>query len=82
MKKIIFILILSNLLSTYLYSKELVDCTSYKKLSKDFLKCKAGNLKKKTISAGKNIVKDTKDYQKKEWSKEKKKLNKLKEKIY
>ena len=39
------------------------------------------NLKDKTISTSKNIVKDTKDYQSKEWSEEKKKLNKTKEKI-
>ena len=32
--------------------------------------CK-GNIKDKTISAGQNIIKDTKDYQNKEWSEEK-----------
>ena len=39
------------------------------------------NLKEKTISTSKNIVKDTKNYQSKEWSEEKKKLNKVKEKV-
>ena len=38
-------------------------------------------LSPKTISAGLNIIKDTKDYQNKEWSEEKKKINKTKDKI-
>ena len=45
------------------------------------MKCKANSMKNKTISAGKNLIEDTKDYQKKEWSDEKKKLNKVKDKI-
>jgi hypothetical protein len=38
-------------------------------------------IKDKTISTGQNIIKDTKDYQNKEWSEEKEKMNKAKDKI-
>ena len=38
-------------------------------------------MKDKTISAGQNIIKDTKDYQNEEWSEEKKKIEKTKKKI-
>ena len=41
----------------------------------------SGADKDKTISAGQNIIKDTKDYQNKEWSEEKEKINKAKDKI-
>ena len=47
----------------------------------EYLKCKGNTIKEKTISAGQNIIKDTKDYQNKEWSEEKDKLLKTKEKI-
>ena len=43
--------------------------------------CKSSSIKNKTISVGKNIVKDTKNYQKKEWSAEKEKLDKIKKKV-
>ena len=81
MKRIIFTLIIINLLTINVHSEEIIDCSKYNKLSKLYIECKAKNIKKKTLSLGKNIVKDTKDYQKKEWSEEKKKLNKAKEKI-
>ena len=47
----------------------------------EFLKCKGNLVKEKTVSTGKNIIKDTKDYQNKEWSEEKKKIIKTKDKI-
>ena len=50
-----------------------VNCNEFKKFSVNFMKCKASLLKKKTVSVGKNFVEDTKNYQKKEWSDEKKK---------
>ena len=81
MKKIIFILIIFNLLNINVYSEEIIDCSLYSKLSKTYLECKTNNLKKKTLSMGKNVIEDTKNYQKKEWSDEKKKLEKAKEKI-
>tara|TARA_X000000368_G_scaffold161671_1_gene127391 strand:- start:358 stop:609 length:252 start_codon:yes stop_codon:yes gene_type:complete len=57
------------------------ECKEFKKFSVEYLKCKGNIVKDKTISAGKNIIKDTKEYQNKEWSEEKKKLDKAKEKI-
>ena len=57
------------------------DCSEFKKFSMEYLKCKGNTIKEKTMSAGQNIIKDTKDYQNKEWSEEKDKLLKIKEKI-
>ena len=57
------------------------DCAEFKKFSIEYLKCKGNTIKEKTISTGQNIIKDTKDYQNKEWSEEKDKLLKTKEKI-
>ena len=51
-------------------SDEIIDCSKYSKLSPKFYSCKTSNL-----------IKETKDYQKKEWSEEKKKVNKIKKKI-
>ena len=52
-----------------------------KKFSVNYMKCKANLIKNKTVSAGKNFIDDTKNYQNKEWSNEKTKLNNLKEKV-
>ncbi len=74
MKKIFFLVILFNLV---IYSNAFAkngDCKELKKYSIEYIKCKGNNLKDKTVTTGKNIIKDTKDYQKKEWSKEKDKL--------
>ena len=81
MKKIIFIFIIFLLsLNTYSFSNEL-NCDEFKKLSVNYMKCKANLIKDKTVSAGKNFIDDTKNYQNKEWSNEKTKLNNLKEKV-
>ena len=81
MKKIIFIFITFLLsLNTYSFSNEL-NCDEFKKLSVNYMKCKANLIKDKTVSAGKNFIDDTKNYQNKEWSDEKNKLNNLKEKL-
>ena len=81
MKKIIFIFITFLLsLNTYSFSNEL-NCDEFKKLSVNYMKCKANLIKDKTVSAGKNFIDDTKNYQNKEWSDEKNKLNNLKEKV-
>ena len=58
-----------------------VNCDELKKFSSEYMKCKANLIKKKTISAGKNFVEDTKDFQEKEWSEGKKKVNKIKKKV-
>ena len=57
------------------------NCKNFKKFSVEYFKCKGNLVKDKTISAGQNIIKDTKDYQNKEWSEEKKKIKKNKKKI-
>ena len=45
------------------------------------MKCKTNSLKNKSISIGKNFAGDTKEFQKKIWSEEKKKWIKVKEKV-
>ena len=80
-RKIIFFIIffLLNLNSICFANNN--DCKKFKKFSIEYVKCKGNIVKDKTISAGQNIIKDTKDYQNKEWSEEKSKMNKAKEKI-
>ena len=81
MKNLFFIIIIFCLnFNTYSFSNE-VNCDEFKKFSINFMTCKANLMKNKTLSGGKNFLKDTKDYQNKEWSKEKNKLNDLKEKV-
>ena len=81
MKKIFFLLILFFLNKETISLAEITDCNEFKKFSVEYIKCKANLVKEKTISATQNIIKDTKDYQNKEWSEEKKKMMKTKEKI-
>ena len=50
-------------------------CLDFKKFSANYIKCKANQIKDGTV----NIINDTKDYQKQECSKEKGKLDKIKE---
>ena len=81
MRKLILITAMFCLnFNTYSFSNE-VDCDQFKKLTINYMSCKANLIKNKTVSVGKNFVEDTKKYQKKEWSKEKGKLKNLKEKI-
>ena len=79
-KKIIIINFFTLLLNNFALSNE-TSCDNFKKLSVDYVKCKASLVKDKTISVGKNFVEETKDYQKKEWSDEKKKVDKIKKKV-
>ena len=79
-KKFIITLIFTFIPNICLYANE-DNCLNFKKFSVNYMKCKANKIKESTISAGKNIIKDTKDYQKKEWTKEKDKIDKLKEKF-
>ena len=81
MKKLSFIIILFYfIISSYSFSNE-VNCNEYKKLSLNYMKCKTNLIKDKTKSASKNFVESTKNYQKKEWSKEMDKLDNLKKKV-
>ena len=80
-RKIIFFIILFLLNLNSICFANNNDCKKFKKFSVEYVKCKGNIVKDKTISAGQNIIKDTKDYQNKEWSEEKDKLLKTKEKI-
>ena len=79
-KKISIIIFLLVTFNNSVYSNE-EDCSNFKKLSVDYIKCKSNLIKKKTLSASKNFVEDTKEFQKKEWSDEKKKINNIKKKV-
>ena len=81
MKKIIFLVIIFFSSTTSISFANDNDCKDFKKFSVEYFKCKGNIIKDKTISAGQNIIKDTKDYQNKEWSDEKKKIEKAKDKI-
>ena len=80
-KKLVFLIILLLLnINDYTYADS-NNCKELKKFSVEYFKCKGNIIKDKTISTGKNIIKDTRDYQNNEWSDEKKKIDKVKEKI-
>ena len=67
-------------LNSYSLSDEL-NCNEFKKFSVSYMKCKANLIKNKTVSAGKNFIDETKNYQNKAWSDEKNKLKNLREKL-
>tara|TARA_Y100000741_G_scaffold316921_1_gene263441 strand:- start:286 stop:540 length:255 start_codon:yes stop_codon:yes gene_type:complete len=79
-KKLIFFIIFLHGFNNALNSAE-SDCNNFKKFSLNYMKCKSNLIKNKTITAGENFVKDTKDYQKKEWSEEKSKVDDVKKKV-
>ena len=81
MKKIIFLIIIFFSSITSISFANSNNCKEFNKFSVEYFKCKGNIIKDKTISAGQNIIKDTKDYQNKEWSDEKKKIEKAKDKI-
>ena len=81
MKKIITLIIflLFNI-NTYGFTNE-NNCQEFKKYSVEYFKCIGSSIKDKTTSTGQKIIKDTKDYQNKEWSEEKEKMNKVRNKM-
>ena len=81
MKKIIFLTTLFLLNMNYYSFANNNDCKDLNKFSVDYFKCKGNIIKEKTVTAGQNIIKDTKNYQKKEWSEEKNKVKNVKKKI-
>jgi len=81
MKKIIFLIFLIMIINNSISFANDKNCKEFKKFSVEYFKCKGNIIKDKTISTGKNIIKDTKDYQNKEWSEEKEKMNSAKDKI-
>ena len=66
MKKILIIIFFIHILTLSSISAQLKDCSVYSKFKPKYLTCKAIN-----------FAEGTKNYQKKEWSKEKTKLDKL-----
>ena len=81
MKKLIILIIFFLFkMNTYGFASN-SNCEEFKKYSAEYFKCIGSNIKDKTISTGQNIIKDTKDYQNKEWSEEKEKMNKVKNKM-
>jgi len=81
MKKIIFVITLFILSMNSKSFANNDNCKEFIKFSVEYFKCKGNIIKDKTISTGQNIIKDTKDYQNKEWSEEKKKWIKQKIKL-
>jgi len=79
-KIIIFIYLISTIIGSNGFANS-KNCKEFKKFSVEYFKCKGNLVKDKTISAGQNIIKDTKNYQNKEWSEEKEKMEKAKDKI-
>tara|TARA_B110001452_G_C15175507_1_gene408471 strand:- start:577 stop:780 length:204 start_codon:yes stop_codon:yes gene_type:complete len=63
MKKLLISIIFIHTLTLSCYAAELKDCSVYKKFNPKYYTCKAAN-----------VVNDTANYQKKEWSKEKDKI--------
>ena len=70
MKIFIISFLLLLFINSVSLSEETIDCSKYSKLSPKFYSCKTSKL-----------IKETKDYQKKEWSEEKKKVKDIKKKI-
>ncbi|MDC1224291.1 hypothetical protein N8Z31_02185 [Pelagibacteraceae bacterium] len=70
MKIILISLISIHLLTLNSIATELKECSVFNKLSSKYLKCKTGK-----------FIKDTKDYQNKEWSEEKSKIKKIIKKV-
>ncbi len=70
MKKFLISFVLLNTLIVSSSAKELKDCSNISKFSPAFYKCKSGN-----------FIKESKNYQKKEWLDEKKKLDDAKKKV-
>ena len=79
-KKLAFITISFIFLSFNTFASE-NNCQNFKKFSLEYLKCHAKLTKDRTLSTGQNIIKDTKNYQKKEWNKEKNKVDEIKKKV-
>ena len=78
--KVFLIIFFSIILNNFSYSNE-TNCNEFKKFSINFMKCKSNKIKNRSVSFGKNLIEDTKDYQKKEWYEEKENFKKLKKKV-
>ena len=81
MKKILIFIILINILTLNSFSAEIKDCSKYSVLSTEYYKCKTDNLIINTKNYTDYFIKKTKNYQEKEWTEEKSKLELTKEKL-
>ena len=63
--KIIYIIIILVWSSTIVQAADKRDCSGIKKLSKEFITCKTGNIKAGIVNAGSSIKKNTVDKAKK-----------------
>tara|TARA_B110000003_G_scaffold113990_1_gene116610 strand:+ start:195 stop:434 length:240 start_codon:yes stop_codon:yes gene_type:complete len=59
MKKLIFVSLIIFSLTSPIKANEKVDCSNIKKLSKAYLACKSGNLKKGIVNTGSKVKKGT-----------------------
>ena len=59
MKKLIFLSIIIFSLTSTVSAVEKKDCSNIKKLSKVYLKCKSGNLKKGIVNTGSKVKQGT-----------------------
>ena len=76
--RLILIVFFVFIFNKFAYSN-VVDCNEFKKFSVNYMKCKASSAKNKAVSAGKTFIKDTKEFQDKEWSEGKNQINNTKE---
>ena len=81
MKKIFLLIVIFTLNFDYNVLANENNCQNLRKFSVEYMKCKTNLIRKMTVSTSKKIIKDTKNYQKKEWTEEKDKVNKIKKKI-
>ncbi len=80
MKKFIFLISLIIIQNNYSFSDE-TNCDDFKKYSSEYFNCKAKMIKHKAALIGKEIIKDTKDYQKKNIEDGKKQIGNTKKQI-
>ena len=59
MKKLIFICLIIFSLTSHINANEKKDCSNIKKLSKTYLVCKSGNLKKGIVNTGSKVKQGT-----------------------
>ena len=79
-KNFTFIVFLFVIFNSPVLSNEL-GCDQFKKFSLNFMKFKSNTVNNKTLSAVNIFVEDTKNFQDKEWTEEKKKIDKIKKKV-
>ena len=81
MNKIIYIIIILVWSSKIVQAADKRDCSGIKKLSKEFIACKSGNIKAGIVNAGSSIKKNTVDKAKKSKKTEAEKNPKITNKV-